>query len=106
MSLVATPEARSLSRLRGRVGVGGASARRARRADRLFPHPPRFAPIAEAQLRRSYLSTAANGGLCSPASGRGNAKRVVIDEAESLCSSLDRVMADRLDPVAIGVPEE
>src|SRR6266849_995900 len=27
--------------------------------------------IAEAPLRRSYLRTAAEGGLCSPASGRG-----------------------------------
>src|ERR1700726_314182 len=35
--------------------------------------------IAEAQLRRSYLKTAADGGLCSPASGRGedpHARRV------------------------------
>ena len=39
---------------------------------RVFPHPPRSASaIAEASLRRSYLRTATEGGLCSPASGRG-----------------------------------
>jgi len=37
-----------------------------------FPHPPRsIDAIAEARLRRSCLRTAAECGLCSPASGRG-----------------------------------
>jgi hypothetical protein len=40
---------------------------------REFPHPHRIlrCDIAEASLRRCDLRTAAEGGLCSPASGRG-----------------------------------
>src|ERR1700676_434626 len=56
--------------LAGEGWGGGASAKRAIRVDR-FPPPAALRAIAEALLRRSYLRTAAEGGLCSPASGRG-----------------------------------
>jgi hypothetical protein len=63
IELVATTEALSLSRLRGRVG-GGVLPQDALVERIGFPPP--------AALRAST----------SPASGRGKAKRVVIDEAE------------------------
>src|ERR1700722_18342542 len=59
----------SLSRLRGRVGVGVPNKNDD--AERC-PHPPRSASvIAGASLQRSCIRTAAKGGLRSPASGRG-----------------------------------
>jgi hypothetical protein len=58
--------------LAGEGWGGGASAKRAGRVDRL-PPPAALRGIAEARLRRSSLKTAAEGGLCSPASGRGEA---------------------------------
>jgi hypothetical protein len=72
-----TTEVRPLSRLRGRAGVGVVPQKPL--VERTGLPPPatlrraiaRPSAIAEAQLRRSYLRTAADGGLCSPASGRG-----------------------------------
>src|SRR5882724_4365203 len=65
--------------LAGEGWGGGGSAKRAGRVDRLPPPAALWraialpSAIAEARLRRSYLRTAADGGLCSPASGRGEA---------------------------------
>jgi len=42
-----------------------------------LPHPPRLRAIAEASLRRFFLRTAAEGGLRSPASGRGGTEHAV-----------------------------
>ena len=76
---MATTEVRCLSPLAGEGWGGGGSAKRAGRVDRLPPPAALWraialpSAIAEARLRRSYLRTAADGGLCSPASGRGEA---------------------------------
>jgi hypothetical protein len=56
---------------------GGASAKRAGGVD-ILPPPAALRAIAEAQLRRSYQRTAAEGGLCSPASGRGGANPLAV----------------------------
>src|SRR5882724_1876115 len=65
-----TATASGLPRLRGRVGVG-VFPQNALVEGRDLPPPAALRAIAEALLRRSYLRTAAEGGLCSPASGRG-----------------------------------
>src|SRR5580704_15510513 len=82
---ITTTEVCSLSgSLRGRVGVGVPPQNAlVERID--FPPSAalrraiaRWGAIAEAQLRRSiYFRTAADGGLCSPASGRGEANSLI-----------------------------
>src|SRR5882757_1561415 len=74
--------------LAGEGWGGGASTKRAGRVDRL-PPPAALrraialpSAIAEARLRRSYLRTAADGGLCSPASGRGEANLLADDSTK------------------------
>src|SRR5882757_6438588 len=55
-----------------------------------FPHPDRISrcDIAEAKLRRSYRRTAAEGGLCSPASGRGEATQFTPQFSTLILASL------------------
>ena len=59
---------------RGRVGVGVPNVNTVRAA-RAPTRRALSSAIAEAALRRSYPRTAAEGGLCSPASGRGEVTR-------------------------------
>src|SRR5882724_11642917 len=62
----------SLSRLRGRVGVG-VPEQNAELVVERCAHPPRSAERHSRSFASAFFSlrTAAKGGLCSPASGRG-----------------------------------
>ncbi len=64
----------SLSRLRGRVGVGVSQRASAHGVGNSPTRHALMSAIAGASLWRSYLRSVAVGGLCSPASGRGKSQ--------------------------------